>query len=145
VRIERKTAGSVTILACAGTFDDYGTCALGEKTGAVAGAGCHRLVVSFGEMKSFNSTLLADLITSSRRMKAVAGELVVAAAPSPVQKTIETLGLDKMFKFFPDDRAALAYFGEEGGDFTSSGAWLEPPRPSDSAGAWPEEHPRPRP
>jgi len=135
VRIERKTAGSVTILACAGTLDDYGMRALGEKTGAVVGAGCHRLVVNFGEMNSFNSTLLANLITASHRMKAVAGELVVAAAPSPLQKTIETLGLNKMFKFFPDDRAALAYFGEEGGDFTGSGGWLEPPRPSDSAGA----------
>jgi len=145
VRIERKTAGSVTILACAGEFDGDGVRALDEKTGTVVGTGCHRLVVSLGEMKSFDSTALACLISVCRRLNYVDGEVVVSSASGFLQTTIKTLGLTEVLKVFPDDRAALDYFGEDGGDFTGSGARREPPRPSDSAGAWPEEHPRPRP
>ncbi|MHC4819253.1 MAG: STAS domain-containing protein [Planctomycetota bacterium] len=145
MKIERKTAGSVTILACAGAIDVDSVGALSENTDAVVGMGCRRLVVSLGDLEFASSAMLASLIMAHRRLSEVDGEVVISAASVFLAKTIKTLGLDQALKIFPDDRAALAHFGAEGGDFTASGARLKPPRPSGSEGAWPEEHPRPRP
>ena len=144
MRIERKTAGNVTILTCAGTIDADGVRALGEKADAVVQTGCRRLVFSLGDVKFFDSTVLDRLTTAARRLKEVQGKAVISGSFGTL-RMLRSLGLAKRVRIFPHDRAALAYFGEEGGDVTGSGSRLEPPRPSDSAGSWPEEHPRPRP
>jgi len=44
-------AGDVTILACAGAIDADSVRALGEKTDALVQTGCHRLVLSLGEVE----------------------------------------------------------------------------------------------
>jgi len=144
VRIERKTSGNVTILTCAGAIDADGVRALGEKADAVVQTGCRRLVFSLGDVKFFDSTVLDRLTLAARRLREVEGKAVISAS-SGTLRLLRSLGLAKRVRVFLHDRAALAYFGEEGGDVTGSGARLAPPRPSDSAGAWPEQHPRPRP
>ncbi|MHC4974611.1 MAG: STAS domain-containing protein [Planctomycetota bacterium] len=117
MRIARRTAGNVTILALAGEFDDDGVRALGEKTDAVVEKGCHRLVFSLGNVRFFNSTVFGNLVTASRHLKDVNAELVVSAPSDVVQRMLDTLGLARQLRVFPDDRAALAYF-REGDDLT---------------------------
>lgn len=144
MKIERKTAGDVTVLALAGAIDADAVRALREKTDAIVETGCHQLVFSLREVEFFDSRVIACLITASLRLQGVNGDVVISGSPS-AHETLETLGLARQLKVFPDERAALAYFGEEGGDFGGCGARLTPPHPSGSGGAWPEEHPRPRP
>jgi anti-anti-sigma factor len=143
VRIERKTAGNVTILELAGAIDADGVRALDESTDAVVEAGCRRLVFSLGAAEFFDSRVVTCLTTASKRLKGVKGKVVVSAS-SDIRQMLQTLGLAPQLKVFPDDRAALAHFGEDG-DALGVGALLYPRPPSGSEGAWPEEHPRPRP
>jgi len=145
VRIARKTAGSVTILALAGEIDSDGVRALNENTDMVVETGCHRLIFSLGSVRFFNSAVFGCLVTASRHLEDVDAELVVSAPSGMLRKTFEVLGIARQLRVFPDDRAALAYFGEEGDDSTSLGARLDPPRPSGSAGVRPAELPRPGP
>ena len=50
----------------------------------------------------------------------------MVASPSGVlQRTVRVLGIESLLRVFRSERAALCYFGEEGG----SGAWPEPPQP----------------
>ncbi|MHC4138179.1 MAG: STAS domain-containing protein [Planctomycetota bacterium] len=141
MRIEPRAAGNVTILACAGAIDADSVRVLGEKTDAVVETGCRRLVLSLGEVEFYDSTLVARLATASQRLEDVKGEMVISASLATLQ-LLRTLGIAKKLKVFTNDRAALSYFDEAGDGL---GARLEPPRPSGSPGAWPEEHPRPRP
>jgi anti-anti-sigma factor len=127
VRIARKTAGSVTILALTGEFDAEGVRALDEKTDAVVKRGCHRLVFSLGNVRFFNSAVFANLVTASRHLRDVNAELVVSARSDMLQMTLETLGLAGQLRVFPDERAALAYFGEEGDEFKALAEWIRPP------------------
>jgi len=69
--------------------------------------------------------------------------MVVSASLAMVQM-LRMLGLAEKLKVFTNEQAALSYFGEDGGTL-GVGARLEPRRPSESDGAWPESHPRPRP
>ncbi len=143
MRIARKSAGNVTILALAGEIDANAVRALGEKTDTVVGTGCHRVVFSLGEMKFFNSAVFACLVTASRHLKDVDAELVVSAPSGTLQMMLETLGLTGQVKVFPSDRAALDYFAVERDDVTTPGAWFDTPRPSGSAGAQPTRGIRP--
>jgi len=143
VRIERETTGDVTVLACEGAVDDEGVRALDETTDAVVETGCHRLVLSLRGVEFYDSTVVARVASASERLEKVKGEMVISAPLSTLQM-LRTLGLARKLKVFTNDMAALDYFGEDGNGL-GVGARLEPPPPSGSAGAWPEEHPRPRP
>jgi len=143
VRIARKSAGNVTILALTGEIDTDGVRALGEKTDAVVGTGCHRLVFSLSNVRFFNSAVFACLVTASRHLDDVDAELVVSASSGTLQLMLEALGLSGQVRVFPNDRAALAYFGEEGSEVTVHRVLLEPPRQPGSAGAQPTHGIRP--
>ena len=143
MRITRRSAGSVTILALAGEIDAQSVRALGEKTDAVIETGCRRVVFSLGEMKFFNSVVFACLVTASRHLKDVDAELVVSAPSGTLQMMLEVLGLTGQVRVFPNDRAALAYFGEERDAVTASDGWRDPPRHSGSAGGQPAHGIRP--
>jgi len=114
VRIDRKTAGDVTILAFAGEMDSDNLPAAREATDGVITAGCDRLVFNLGELAFINSSALAYLITVHKRVKSMDGELVFSAPSRFFQTTIRHLGLEGEFRVFPDDQAALEHFGGGG-------------------------------
>ncbi|MHC4819251.1 MAG: STAS domain-containing protein [Planctomycetota bacterium] len=113
MRIERRTSGDVTVLACAGAVDADSVRALGEKTGAAVETGCQQLVVSLGDVAFSDSRALAHLVTASQRHEDGNGEVVFSASTGNRQM-LKTLGLARQLKVFADDQAALAHFGEDG-------------------------------
>jgi anti-anti-sigma factor len=143
VRIERQAAGDVTVLACTGAIDTEGVRALGENTAAVVETGCHRLVLSLRDVEFYDSTAVVRLAAASKHIEEAKGEMVISA-PLSTLRMLRVLGLTKELKVFSNDAAALDYFIEDATG-PGVGARLKPPRPSQSDGAWPEEHPRPRP
>jgi anti-anti-sigma factor len=114
VRIDRRTAGSVTILAFAGEIDSDNLPAARVETDGVIQAGCDRLVFNLGQLAFLNSSALAYFITVHKRVKSMDGELVFSEPSRFFQTTIKHLGLEGEFKVFPDDQAALEHLGEGG-------------------------------
>lgn len=143
MKIERETAGNVTILAVAGAIDADGVRALDESGDALVETGCRRVILSLRDVEFFDSRVVTCLTGVSKRLEDVRGRVVVSAT-SETRRMLEGLGLARQLKVFPHDQAALAHFGEDGGAL-GIGARLEPRQPSGEEGAWPEEHPRPRP
>lgn len=125
MKIERKTAGSVAILALAGEIDDEGRRAWDEQTDAVVRSGRRRLVFDLAQVERFDSSLIAHLIGLVKRLKERGGEMVVTSPSGVLQRTVRVLGIGSLLRVFRSERAALSYFGEGGG----SGARPEPPRP----------------
>jgi anti-anti-sigma factor len=113
VRIERKTAGNVTILAFAGEFDVVDMPATIEKIDGLI-AGSNRLVFNFSELTFINSSALGYLLKTMRALRNQGGELVYSEAAKCFRNVVEVYGVVNVFKAFPDDRAALEHFGETG-------------------------------
>jgi len=116
MKIGRKTAGNVTILAFTGEFDAFNLPVISEKLDALIQKGCTRLVFNLRLLKFINSSALGYLIKTSKRLKELDGELVLSEPSKFFQTTISTLGIDQIFKIFPADEEAVKYFHDAGGE-----------------------------
>jgi anti-anti-sigma factor len=110
---KQQTVGNVTVLALAGEFDaaaDRST--LGEIDALIPN--CKRLVFNFRELTFMNSSALGYLLKTLKALRDEGGDLVFSEAARSFHNIVEIYGLGHLFKVFPDDRAALAHFGETG-------------------------------
>ena len=110
MKIERKTAGDVNILAFTGEFDAFNLPQISEKIDDLVQRGCNRLVFNLHLLKFINSSALGYLIKTAKRLRELDGELVLSEPSKFFQTTIKTLGIDQIFKIFPDDNEAVKYF-----------------------------------
>lgn len=115
MKIGRKTAGNVTILAFSGEFDAFNLPVISEKLDALIQTGCTRLVFNLRLLKFINSSALGYLIKTGKRLKELDGELVLSEPSKFFQSTIATLGVDQIFRIFPADEEAVKYFHDLGG------------------------------
>jgi anti-sigma B factor antagonist len=115
MKIERKTAGNVTILAFTGEFDAFNLPTISEKIDALIQGGCNRLVFNLHLLKFINSGALGYLIKTHKRLRELDGELVLSEPSKFFQTTIKTLGIDQIFKVFENDTEAVKYFHDAGG------------------------------
>src|SRR5210317_239319 len=114
MKIERKTAGKVQILAFKGEFDAFNLPTISEKLDALIQTGCTRLVFNLRRLKFINSSALGYLIKTSKRLVELEGELVLSEPSKFFKSTITTLGIDQIFKIFPTDEEAVKYFHDLG-------------------------------
>jgi anti-anti-sigma factor len=114
MKIDRRTAGDVTVLTFAGELDSDNLPAAREETDGVIQSGCDRLVFNLDGLAFLNSSALAYLITVHKRVKSMGGQLVFSAPSRFFQTTVKHLGLEGEFQVFPDDQAALEHFGVGG-------------------------------
>lgn len=115
MKIERKKAGDVTILAFTGEFDAFNLPTIGEKIDQLIQTGCTKLVFNLRLLKFINSSALGYLIKTAKRLKELEGELCLSEPSKFFQTTIKTLGIDQIFKVFPKDDEAVKYFHAAGG------------------------------
>ena len=120
MKIDRKTAGNVTILAFTGEFDAFNLPTISEKLDALIKGGNKRLVFNLRLLKFINSSALGYLIKTHKRLRELDGELVLAEPSKFFKSTISTLGIDQIFKIFTTDDEAVKYFHDAGGEETGS-------------------------
>ena len=70
-----------------------------------------KLVLDFCNVHFLSSHALGVLLTLSKKVAAIKGKMVVCSMKGELMQVFKITGLDKMFKFFPDDAAALDSFG----------------------------------
>ncbi len=115
MKIERKTAGDVTLLAFTGEFDAFNLPTISEKLDNLIQTGVKKLVFNLRLLKFINSSALGYLIKTHKRLKEIDGELVLSEPSKFFQSTITTLGIDQIFKIFPVDEEAIKYFHDASG------------------------------
>jgi len=113
VRIERKTAGNVTILAFVGEFDAANVPSTIEETDGLI-EGCVKLVFNFRELTFIDSSGLGYLLKTMKVLRDRNGELVCSEPAKCFRNIIDVYGVGRVFKIFATDRAALAHFAEAG-------------------------------
>ncbi|MCG8405326.1 MAG: STAS domain-containing protein [Phycisphaerales bacterium] len=70
-----------------------------------------KLVLDFTHVKLLSSQTIGVLLTLQKKMKAIKGTLVMCGLRKEVMKLFTITNLDREFKFYKDDAAALESFG----------------------------------
>ncbi len=70
-----------------------------------------KLVLNFSNVKLLSSHALGVLLTVHKKAKATKGAIALCGLRSDLMKVFTITSLDKVFKFYKDDAAALASFG----------------------------------
>lgn len=70
-----------------------------------------KLVLDFSKVKFLSSHALGVFITLQKKAADIKGTMVFAGLRKELMKVFSLTGLDKMFKFFPTDAAAMESFG----------------------------------
>jgi len=121
MRIDRNSDGDVVILSFAGEFDTSNLPTVAEQIDAFIDEGGTRFVFNLRLLKFINSSALGYLVKTAKRLREIDGELVLSEPSKFVQTTIKTLGIDQIFKIFPEDGEAVKYF--QGARAQESGAF----------------------
>ena len=69
-----------------------------------------KLILDFRNVKFLASQMLGILLTLNKKAGASKGSLALCGLRKELMKVFEITKLEKVFKFFPDDAAALASF-----------------------------------
>jgi anti-anti-sigma factor len=74
--------------------------------------GCRKMVLSLGpgDLECLYSVFLAKLINLQRRLDGVGGSMVLAEVSQNTQDVFRATGLDRFFKFYPDQASAVQSF-----------------------------------
>ena len=112
LKIERKTAGNVTILALMGEFDASSLPQVGETVEPLTQKQGTQLVLNLRRLEFSDSSALGYLIKTAKRLKELDGEFVLSEPCKFFQATIKTLGIDRILKVFPSDEEAVRHLHE---------------------------------
>ena len=115
MEVEGSNAGDVTILAFPGEFDAV-PAPVSERIDALIETGRTKLVFNLCRLDFVSESALGYLIKTAQRLRELDGELVLSEPPQSFQATIKTLGIEQIFKMFPQDEEAVKYFHDAGGE-----------------------------
>lgn len=110
MKLEKKRYEDIIILRFVGEFDTFNLPLFSERMDRMIGAGNHLFVMNVRLLTFINSTALGYLIRTSKRLKELGGELVLAEPSKFVRRTLVTLGLDQAFPVYESNADALVHF-----------------------------------
>ena len=102
MKIDPKKRGDVMVVQLGGEFDFHDVTSAADTIGAFIDQGVHRLLFDLKELQFISSGGIGYFIQTAKRLKALGGELVLASPPDSFGWVIQTLGIDRVLKIFPD-------------------------------------------
>ena len=112
MKIER--VGDITILNYEGDLDAFSLPAVAEEVDTLVKGGDRKLVFNCSKVSFIGSAALGYLLSISKELKDLGGEHVVSEPSAFLRSTIVALGVEQVFKVFPTNDEAVAYFGAAG-------------------------------
>jgi anti-sigma B factor antagonist len=109
MRIDGHRRGGVTVVALDGEFDIFTVTPIAEKIDRFIEDGARRMVFDLSALKFISSGGLGYFIQTAKRLRALGGDLVLARPPESFGWVIQTLGIDRVIKVFPDEAEAVAH------------------------------------
>jgi anti-anti-sigma factor len=110
MKLEKRRYDDVVILKFTGEFDAFNLPTFSQKIDAMIEAGDRQLVLDLHALKFINSAALGYLIKTSKRVREMKGEMVLARPSKFIQKTLVTLGLDGVFTAFQTVEDGIMHF-----------------------------------
>jgi len=116
VRIERRSAGDVTILEFSGEWDSFNLREISARVEQLIRGRPARLVFNVRDLRFLTSSPLGYLISVHQRLRAERGGLVLSEASPYLRSTIRTLGLHRFFRMCETDQDAVVSFAVDAGE-----------------------------
>jgi len=110
MKLEKKRYDDVVILRFAGEFDAFNLPTFSQRIDTMIDAGDRQIVLDLQMLKFINSAALGYLIKTSRRVKELKGEVVLARPSKFIKKTLATLGLESVFSIYETVEDAIMHF-----------------------------------
>ena len=108
MKLLKESLGNVVLLTLKGEFDSFVTNAFGNEIAKIQGEGANRIVLNQRLVKFINSTALGSIIKARKACREAGGDLVISSPSPAVREAMESLGLDRVFRIYEDDDAAVA-------------------------------------
>jgi anti-sigma B factor antagonist len=110
MKLEKRRYDDVVILKFVGEFDAFNLPNFSSRIDSMIEAGDRQLVLDLHALKFINSAALGYLIKTSKRVKGLGGEVVIARPSKFVQRTLSTLGLDGVFTAYTTVEDGILHF-----------------------------------
>jgi bifunctional UDP-N-acetylglucosamine pyrophosphorylase / glucosamine-1-phosphate N-acetyltransferase len=113
VTLKRREVGEVTILELSGRLTmGRPVDNLGRHLRETLDEGRHRILLDLKGLVYIDSSGMGSLMAASNAVRAAKGELRISAVPPKVLRLMEVANLDRVFKLFESEEAAIQGFGE---------------------------------
>jgi anti-anti-sigma factor len=109
MRIDHSRQGDLSVVSLEGEFDFQDVTEASEVIGAFIDDGARRLVFDLRALRFLSSGGIGYFIQTAKRLRKLGGELVLANSPESFAWVAQTLGIDRVIRMFPDDRAAITH------------------------------------
>ncbi len=110
VLLEEVRKGDVLILRIGGRLDAISSPGAEKKVIELINQGSHKLVLNFSRVDYLSSAGMRMLLTATKRLKIVAGKLVVCAITSNVMDILKMSGFDHILELSRTEEEALGKF-----------------------------------
>lgn len=70
-----------------------------------------QIILDFTDVKFLSSAALGVLVNLQKKAGKVKGQVLICGLRDEIHKVFKITNLDKLFKFHPDEHAALQHFG----------------------------------
>jgi len=105
------TGSEVRVYQFEGDFGSHNIWEVQAEIDGIIASGCSKIVLNVHRMSFINSSALGYLIKTWKELSAEGGEIVFSQPSEFVTRTMSLLGLDTLFRIFPDDDSAVAALG----------------------------------
>lgn len=105
----------VSVRALRGELDRFNVIELRSAIDALIEKGERRIVLNLEDLRFIDSGGLSFLMDMRERLPKLGGEMVISNPSKLFQSTIHALKADEIFRIFPDDESARAYFDSDRG------------------------------
>jgi anti-anti-sigma factor len=107
------TGDDIQVYRFEGDFGSHNFWEVQAEIEAILESGCTKLVLNVGRMEFINSSALGYLIKTWKELTPMGGHLVLSQPTDFVTRTMSVLGLDTVFRIYPDDETAVAALSGE--------------------------------
>ena len=114
MKLVKEVRDGIVVLTLKGEFDSFVTGSFSGEISKVQEEGGHRIVLNQRLVKFINSTALGSIIKARKGCREAGGDLVISSPSHAVREAMESLGLDRVFRIFEDDEAAVAALSADG-------------------------------
>ena len=103
-----KAGDEIRVYRFEGDFGSQNIWEVQTEIEALVAAGATKLILNIGRMSFINSSALGFLIKIWKDLTPAGGTVVFSEPTEFMTRTLSVLGLDTVFKMYPDDDAARA-------------------------------------
>jgi len=108
MKLVEESRDGVTVLTLRGEFDSFVTSSFTGEIAKLQAEGANRIVLNQRLVKFINSTALGSIIKARKTCREAGGDLVISSPSPAVREAMESLGLDRVFRIFETDEAAVS-------------------------------------